>query len=179
MIETLLSSQDKAHRGALELFLSQVDKKMESLHSGISELTKSLEFSQKEIDDLSKQVKQLQEDDKANKEKIDRLTTDLKESRQLVKDLETKSNHQEDYNRRNNLQIVGLDEAPNGETWEQTTSLVKKVVEDKLQLPSVDIEYAHRVGQRTSRGHRSIIARFSDREALMRMLLSFGVRKFI
>ena len=40
-----------------------------------------------------------------------------------------------------------------------------------MQLTSVNIEHAHRVGQRTSRGHRPIIARFarfSDREAVMR-----------
>ena len=79
----------------------------------------------------------------------------------MIKELENRANYQEDYNRWNNLQITGVEEQAEGETWEQTAIIVNKLLEDKLQLPNIHLERAHRVGRRDD-VHRSrpIIARF-------------------
>ena len=102
----------------------------------------------------------------------------------MIKELGDRANYQEDYNRRNNLQITGVEEQAEGETWEQTAIIVNKLLEDKLQLPNIQLERAHRVGKRDN-DHRSrpIIARFQrfgDREAVMRNVTKLhGTRIFI
>ena len=92
-----------------------------------------------------------------DQEKIKTLTDDLQPKSGTIKELEEKCNYQEDYSRRNNLQIVGMEEHQE-ETWTQTAGKVKKLLEDKLQLPSLELERAHRVGQRNELRHRPVIA---------------------
>ena len=107
---------------------------------------------------------------KHQEETIRKLEDDLQVKSSKIKELEDKSTYQEDYSRRNNLQITGLEEQP-GETWEQTANQVKHLIENKLQLPRMELERAHRVGQRRERDSRPVIARFckfSDREAVIR-----------
>ncbi|KAK4309590.1 hypothetical protein Pmani_018787 [Petrolisthes manimaculis] len=85
-------------------------------------------------------------------------------------ELEQRQNYQEDYNRRNNIRITGLQEQP-GETWEETAITVSKLLEDKLQLPSMNIERAHRTGPAVPSRSRTVVARFEkfgDREAVVR-----------
>ncbi|MPC35113.1 hypothetical protein E2C01_028527 [Portunus trituberculatus] len=85
--------------------------------------------------------------------------------------LEWRCNWQEDYSRRLNLQIIGFDEQHGGETWEQTTIRVSKLLEDKLELPNIEHERAHMVGRSVDYWTRPIIVRFvrfCDREAVMR-----------
>ena len=68
------------------------------------------------------------------------MNKDLKASGQIIQDLEDRCNYQEDYNHHNNLQIFGIEGRPDGETWEQTAVRVSKLLEDKLELPNVELE---------------------------------------
>lgn len=183
LLKTLLAAQDQAYKSALEVFMGQVSGKIEALQSAISDLTRSLEFTQSEMEDLKSEVKQLKREKEENQATIKALTEDSEISTKLVKDLEDRCNYQEDYNRRNNLQITGLDELPGGETWEQTAKQVSKLLEDKLQLPNIQIERAHRTGPQSSLRHRPVIARFQhycDREAVLRNAAKLrGTRVFI
>ena len=128
VLKTLLAAQDKAFRSALGVFTKQVNEKIQALQSSVSEVTRSLEFTQREVDDLNREVKQHETEDIQNKEVIKKLNEDLKTSGQIIQDLEDRCNYQEDYNRRNNLQIIGLEERPDGETWEQTAVRVSKLL---------------------------------------------------
>lgn len=183
VLKTLLASQDQAYRSALEVFMKQINDKVEGLQATVAALTASLEFTQREFDDSKREVKQLQEKNTSKLEEMKRLTDELHVSKTLIADLEDKCNYQEDYSRRNNLQIIGIEENPNGETWEQTASQVSKLLEGKLGLPDIQLERAHRVGQRLDQHHRPIIARFSrfcDRDAAMRNATKLrGTRIFI
>ncbi|KAK3882650.1 hypothetical protein Pcinc_012986 [Petrolisthes cinctipes] len=133
----------------------------------MTDLTKSLEFSQAEILDLKNNEKGLQ---KLNKEK----QVAVEELQSRVAELNHRLNYQEGYTRRNNLRISGLKEQPVGETWEQTAVNVSKILEEKLQLPSVNLERAHRVGPAAAAASshpRAVVVRFknfSDREAAIR-----------
>ncbi|KAK4324820.1 hypothetical protein Pmani_004561 [Petrolisthes manimaculis] len=83
-------------------------------------------------------------------------------------ELEQRQNYQENYNRRNNIRITGLQEQPS-KTWEETAITVSKLLEDKLQLPSMKIERAHRTGPAVPSRSRTVVARFEelgDREAV-------------
>ena len=76
---------------------------------------------------------------------------------------------QEDYSRRNNLQNAGLAEHP-WETWEKTAEQESKRFERKLQLPKMEIERAHRVGEQREQ-NRTVIVRFtkfSETKAVLR-----------
>ena len=88
-----------------------------------------------------------------------------------IAELEQRVNYQEGYSRRNNLRITGLQEQQVSETWEQTATNVSKILQDKLQLPSVKFERAHWMGSAASPHPRAIVVRFekfSDREAAIR-----------
>ncbi len=171
LIRTLLDTQDKAYRSALEVFVGQINGKMQALESTVSALTTSLEFTQNEVKDLKTEVQRLEREKENSKHTINNLTKEIQTTTKSTKDLEDRCNYQEDYNRRNNLQIVGLEELQGGETWEQTVKQVTKILQDKLLLPDIRIERAHRIGQVNTSRHRPIIARFQrycDREAVLR-----------
>ena len=91
--------------------------------------------------------------------------------RTRLSDLEARLNYNEDHSRRNNLRISGVTESEGGETWEQTAVSLKSLLENKLELPPLHIERAHRTGQRVDNKPRTIVARFTsyaDREMVMR-----------
>lgn len=171
VLKTLLDSQNQAFQGAIEVFMKQVNENVRSLQSTIGELRTSLEFTQKDLEDMKQELKKHQEEKKNDQEIIKKLSEDLQSRKKIINELEERVNYQEDYSRRNNLQIIGLEERQGGETWEQTAVQVTKLLESKLQLPNIQLERAHRVGRQEDHGRRPIIARFSsfvDREAVMR-----------
>lgn len=170
LLKTLLESQQQAFRSALETISRQLQEEVRSLQTTVRELTNSLEFTQRDVDELKNKVKHHETEDSRKEEVIKKLKEDLQASKQHIQDLEERCNYQEDYSRRNNLQIIGIDEQPE-ETWEQTAVKVSKLLEDKFELPNIELERAHRVGRRDDTRFRPIIARFSrfcDREAVMR-----------
>lgn len=150
--------------------MRQVNERLHSFQATINELTRSLEFTQSDLDELRGEMKILQRERNEDKEKMQVLMNELQVKTNLIKELEDKTTYLDDYNRRNNLQIVGVEEQSN-ESWEQTAVKVNQIIENKLHLPKVDIERAHRVGPRRDQKSRPIIARFSrfcDREAVIR-----------
>lgn len=170
-IKTLLESQERAYKTAMDMVVKQMNDRIEKLESTVADLTSSLQFSQGEIDDLKSAIKQLEKDKQDAKIKMDRQEADINSSKSEIESLEDRCNYMEDYSRRNNIRITGIKEQNGNETWEQTAAKVLSVLDDKLQLPDLDLERAHRVGQRRDDKPRTIVARFSryrDREAVMR-----------
>lgn len=96
----------------------------------------------------------------------------MAETEKKYTDLEKRANYMEDSSRRNNLRIDGIPEVQS-ETWEQTALKVTTLLQDKLEMPNVELERAHRVGMRDAqeRRPRTIVARFSrfsDRDKAIR-----------
>lgn len=98
----------------------------------MSDLTRSLEFPQHEVKDLQIEVKVLRSFYKEHKETIELLKA-------RVMELEERQNYREDYNRRSNIRITGIQEQP-GETWRETANTVSGLLEEKLQLPWMNLE---------------------------------------
>ena len=160
----LLEAQERTLRSAMDIVVKQMQERIQLVEGTVTDLIKSLEFSQAELKDLKDEAKKLRTSSNEQQTIIERLQS-------KVQALEQRVNYQEDYNRRNNLRITGLQEQPRGETWEQTAANVSKLLQDKLQLPSVNLERAHRVGHGASPHPRPVIVRFekfSEREATMR-----------
>lgn len=171
MFKLLLSTQDQAYRGALEIMMKQIHEEVGSLRSTVDDLRKSLEFTQGEVDNLRTEVKKLEKEKAADKTIIQDLRKQCHTANENCEILEDRCDYLEDYSRRNNVHITGMEERPGGETWEQTAEHVQNMLADKMQLPDIILERAHRVGQRSEQRARPVVARFlrfSDRELVMR-----------
>ncbi|KAK4309380.1 hypothetical protein Pmani_018985 [Petrolisthes manimaculis] len=165
-IKVLLEAQNNSFKRALDVIVEQLNSRIKATEETVRDLTRSLEFSQAEVKDLQSQVSELMKRDNSNKDIIETL-------KRKICELEQRSNYQKDYNRRCNLRISGVPEQQGVETWEVTANTVKKLLQDKLQLPSMQIERAHRTGQAShvTGRPRTIVARFErygDREAVFR-----------
>lgn len=175
MLKTILASQDEAYKGALDLFMKNINEKLRDNDNVIKDLTRSLEFTQAEVQDLKQQVTRLESEKQEDKNIICTL-------RKSAETLEARANYMEDYSRRKNLHISGLEERP-GENWEQTTTKVTKLLEENLNLRNVELERAHRMGQPRDHHSRPVIVRFnkySDREAVRRNAVKLrGTRIYI
>lgn len=120
-----------------------------------------MKFSQAEI---MNEVMEFSKSDKENQMVIEKLQSRVAEQ-------EGRANIAEDYSRRKNLRITDIHKKPGGETWEETTSSVSKLLEDKLQLATADLDRAYRVRPVMSSQPREIVVRlekFRDREAVLR-----------
>lgn len=160
----LLESQERTFRSALDVVTKQFQARISSMEGTISELTKSLEFTQAEVLDLKREADHLKKSNSDSQAKIQDYIM-------KTNDLEKRFNYQEDYSRRNNLRISGLEEPQNNETWEQTTTRVSELFINKLQLPAMNLERAHRVGPASSSRPRTVVVRFErfgDRETVIR-----------
>ncbi len=170
-ITKLLESQERAYKNAMDVVVKSFTERVHKLEGNVSDLTASLEFSQKEIDSLKTSIKTYEAERVANKATIDKLSQDINSTQIKIKDMEDRINCQEDYSRRNNIRISGVEEQSSEQTWEQTAAVVSSLLKDKMQMPGLELERAHRVGQRRDGKPRPIVARFSrfcDREAVMR-----------
>lgn len=101
---------------------------------------------------------------------VSNLTNDLQVTRKDIETLEVRCNYLDDYSRRHNLQFVGITEELN-ETWEQSAEKVSSLLSTTLQVPGIQLDRAHRVGQSFPSRDRPIVARFTkfcDREVVMR-----------
>lgn len=169
-IKLLLEAQERAYNSALNMVVKQLNDQINKLEQKVSDLTTSLEYTQKEVDDLKANVKEHEKEKKEDKMKTDKLIQQIETSKLQVHELEEKVTYQEDYSRRKNLRISGLNERGD-ETWEQTAAAVTSLLETKLQLPGVVLERAHRVGPRRDDRPRTVVARFArygDRDAAIR-----------
>lgn len=166
----MLESQERAFKLSLDTVVKEMHEQINKLEKKVSELTTSLEYTQREVDDLKSKARDHERETRDDRSKIDNLTKQVDSSNIKVKELEGKVVYQEDYSRRKNLRISGLEEKGN-ETWEQTSAAVASLLQSKLQLPGVVLERAHRVGPHRDSKPRIIVARFTrfgDRDAAIR-----------
>ena len=171
LLKAMLDSQERAYKTAMDVVVKQLNDQISKLDGKVDDLTKSLEFTQQEVDELKANIKENGKERSEDKYKIQNLTEQLESSHDKIKELENRVNLQEDYSRRNNIRISGMDEMGDGETWEQTAAEVTSLIEEKMQIPGILLERAHRVGQRRDAKPRPIVARFTrhcDRENVMR-----------
>ena len=128
VIKLLLDSQERALQSAMNVVVEQFQARISFMETTISDLTKSLEFTQAEVHDIKREAENFKRSNYDNEAKI-------QYSENKIMDLVERFNYQEDYSRRNNLRISGLEEPLNNETWEQTSARVSELFLNKLQLP--------------------------------------------
>ncbi len=168
-LKLLLEVQQKAYKDAMEILVGDVTDRLRKLEKQNDQLRGSLEYTQKEVDTL-----------KSDNEKLKEELCDLKKDvmkksgiAEKMNEIQDRLNYQEDYSRRNNIRLDGIEERPN-ESWEETQEKVQRLLRDKLKLGSATLERAHRVGPRPGSGStrpRTVVARFAcfgDRQQAMK-----------
>ena len=167
-IKDLMDSQQHAFKACMETLFFPLSLKVEEQTNLIHELRRSLEFTQKEFEEAKSELL-------LSKNQITRLEELNQKQSTTISELKKQISDIEDHSRRVNIRIDGIKETPT-ETWEQTHVKVKKLLADKLQLPDVKIDHAHRIAPPKSNytgisKPRTIIARlekFTDRQLVLR-----------
>lgn len=151
----------------VQMFVDSFKSDLKELREENNELKRSLEYSQEEIADLKKTAKQQAD-----------LIKKMGDVQGNFGKLEENVRRMDDYGRRGNLIIDGLEESVD-ENPEQTQHKVQTFIKEKLSIP-VQLESANRLGgnsQSTSTSiernskPRMIIARFgkiSERQNVMK-----------
>ena len=80
LIKTLLSTQEQAYRGAVDMLFKQLSDNVTVLQSTVNDLTASMEFTQREVEYLKKEFKQCKEEKLKDIEVIKKLRQDLQEN---------------------------------------------------------------------------------------------------
>lgn len=107
--------------------MKQVHERANSLEFTVSVLRKSLEYTQSEVDELKTKVKKIQKEKAADKNAIQDLKNQRERAGETIRNLDDRCDYLENYSRRNNLHITGVQERAGGKkTWEQTAELVQK-----------------------------------------------------
>ena len=137
----MLQIQERMLENMFESVLSSVNIRIEKVVKSVAELKASLEYSQQDIDDLKEAL-----------DATDDMDGELEDiQRGLRKHEKKKLENLENQSRRNNVRIDRIPEEDN-ETWLNTETKAKEVLQEKLNLsfePVIDR------GNRT--GTRSIV----------------------
>ncbi|KAK4316251.1 hypothetical protein Pmani_012572 [Petrolisthes manimaculis] len=160
-IKLMLDIQQKSFREGVEVIFQEVNNRLRQVESLNLELKLSLEFTQKEVEDTKRLNKVLQNE-------VNNLTKEISKKSEVedkLEELKKRVDYQEDYSRRYNLRFDGLAEK-NNETWEETQETVQQLLLDKLNIGTVKLERAHRVGPRPPPSGdarpRTVVVRFTN-----------------
>ena len=154
----LLDLHSQAYNEATNLLFSALTKRLDDQFKYITELKVSLEYTQAECKDIKDENQLLKSDLIDCKKKIN-------ENAETITKMQDKIDSLEDYSRRNNLRINGLNEEQ-GENNEILEVKLKKIFTEKLGVDNVTINSIHRLPKKQSNdthhsGPRTIIAQLS------------------
>jgi len=130
--------------------------RIEILESDVMDQAKEIENFKKEltkkdttIEHLTEENKHLEDRVRSDEDYVDKVTNDL-----------------EQYGRRNNIRISGIDGDANRQTSETTTTLVINTIKEKtgFELNVNDIDVAHRLGKYRQGKQRPVIVKFVRRQ---------------
>ncbi|KAK4292470.1 hypothetical protein Pmani_034757 [Petrolisthes manimaculis] len=87
LIKTLLESQERAYKSAMDTVVKQMNDRIMKLESTVSDLTTSLQFSQREIDDLKSTSKELGKEKQFIQVKMDQQAAVMNSSKSEIVNL--------------------------------------------------------------------------------------------
>ena len=168
MCKEVLDTQAKAYKDLVQILMENIRTEIKDLRSEISDLKVAAEFSSAKLDDFTVNVKSIE----AKQSDIRKI---VETHSQSIDQYVDKLNYLENYGRRTNVKLFGVEDSENSkETWDETENLFKAKVKELLNIKDeLNIERAHRVGKfqnaytdaegrRIPEKPRAIIARFSS-----------------
>lgn len=132
--------------------------KFSKLYDSVDVLKNEAVGMQIDLDTIKKDNDKLKRENKDLVEKLSQMSQENKSNQYLINDLEQ-------YSRRNSIRIYGLDDRNKQEDSAQTTEMLVKWFNDKLEvkISEGDIDISHRMGKFTEDGNRPIICKFVSR----------------
>lgn len=159
-IKLLLDVQAKGYSDSIDRLYGEMNSLRKRYDEKIHDLEISLEYSYKTMEELKRNV--VAKDAFVKHENV---------TKSDIENLKIKLNKQEDYSRKHNIRIDGIEELK-AETSEQTHVKVTNMIKQCFNVANIDIDIAHRVGSPNSRqGSRTILAKLaklSDRDFILR-----------
>ena len=147
-------------------------REIEKVHEKVSDLEVRYTASEKIVTELRNKVSDLEtkvdnlEDENVNlKRDRDKILDRLEATEYAIKVNTTHTNDLEQYTRRNNIRIYGMEDRNKDETSHETTTAVINFCQKHLgvSLGRSDIDIAHRMGRYLDSGNRVVICRFVSR----------------
>ena len=131
-LKEMLHIQERMFKNMFESVLSSVNTRIDKVVKSVAELKANLEYSQQDIDEM-----------KETADAIDDMEEELDDIQRGLHKHEEKVVYHENQSRRNNVRIE-----QDNETWLNTETKVKEVLQEKLNLSFEPmIERAHRTEQ--------------------------------
>lgn len=181
-LDNVMMKDDGSLRETIkDLLVKMKDDLLQSVIRNIEVIEGKLFDKEKECDELKQNMSKLQIEIESQKDQCKVLQRELSKSENLRK---KSANDIEQYSRRNNLKISGLDDPNPAESAVETrTKVIQFMREKKLcNLTTADIDIAHRLPNHAGRA-RDIIVKFVSRytrdEILRNRKLLKGSRIFI
>ncbi|XP_072165880.1 uncharacterized protein [Diadema setosum] len=152
--EGISSNMEEYFQKATERFermiSSAVENFLDKLHQLELNLGASLEFERKRVDDLV-------ENQKGMKSKLEAMEKEIAELQLEVQRNKAANNKSERFSRRNNIRLVGIPEAPQGER-EDPVTIVEEILHSKFKVKT-KVERAHRDGKKVEGRPRHILVK--------------------
>ncbi|XP_065642675.1 uncharacterized protein LOC136090936 [Hydra vulgaris] len=146
--------------------LKIINERLDGIEKNTNENIVKIKKFEKEIVDMAES---LNFNEKFIKEQFEHQRNQLENGRIENEIFKDKHRKLEDRSRRNNLRIDGLNEDKK-ETWGQTEEKVHLFFQQQLGIKDIEIERAHRTGQKTDGRSRTIIIklqRYKDKVKIL------------
>ena len=139
-----------------EKIIGTVMKKVNQLEGEVHEIALEKEKQEKEMKKLSEKNEDLVE---KNKKLVDRISKEEEKRKYDINDLEQ-------YGRRNNVRVSGLDFDNKYESSQQTAEGIATLLNNQMgmNISSYDIDIAHRLGKYEDTKIRNVIVKFVQRQ---------------
>ena len=172
-MDLALSKLDKLD--TIEKRLDSVIASISSIEETVGRLDKDVVILKNKTSETETRVNELEEGARFNETELSDIKRDTRKAQFDTEELRKQLLYLEAYSRRENLKFAGIPEnVPEGQQMENTKELVYEFLEKELKIANprdrIEFQRIHRLGKRSERGPRLIIARFlrfSDREEVL------------
>ena len=165
-----LASQDYIDQRFKEMVTEKIFRQThkelkEEIMCEIEILKQTVTTLRNDMSDMDTSLKAVERDNERLRKENENVKRQLEQREFVLRKMEMEVNESEQYSRRNNVRIYGVEDRNAGESSEQTTEKVLALLNDKLRmsLKKADIDIAHRIGRFHTDGDRPIICRFVSR----------------
>ena len=140
-MKALLEVQANAFKESFRLMFDDMKDEIRNVKKDLVDLKESLSFSQGQLDTTTKSIQELEVKTSFRESTLSEMQDNLVACEDNIEYLENTS-------RRSNVKLIGIPENES-ETWDESEEIFKSQVKSALKIPEdLDIERAHRVGQK-------------------------------
>lgn len=174
-LSNVLTKEDRSFIKAI--IKDTVEEMKEQL---LASVVKRVDILESDLHSKSDSTSKLSSEIKANKmaveKKLEQTEQQIHNENNALKQENEKlweiSNDQEQYSRRNNLRVVGIQDDKDKQSSTETTTQFLAMCKEKmgLEISAAEIDIAHRIGQYKTKINRPIIVKFVRRQTKINIL---------